>query len=80
MPDLYLDVLCGDCRTLHDLFNADPAPHARGCAYSYTCPTTGRAVTVRVSFPDATATPRPTGAVPLRWVADSGETGLAPAA
>jgi len=70
MPDLYLDVLCRECRGCHDLYNADVAPHARGCSYSYTCPATGQAVAVRISFPDATATGVPPGAVPLRWVAD----------
>jgi hypothetical protein len=71
MPDLYLGVLCGDCRKSHDLYNADPAPHARGCSYSYTCPTSGRAVALRISFPDATTNVIPAGAVPLRWVANA---------
>jgi hypothetical protein len=72
MPDLYLDVLCTDCHTSHDLYNTDPAPHARGCSYSYTCPASGRTVAIRISFPDAKATVVPARAVPLRWVADAG--------
>jgi hypothetical protein len=71
MPDLYLGVLCTDCHTSHDLYNTDPAPHARGCSYSYTCPASDRAVAIRVSFPDATTTFVPATAVPLRWVADA---------
>jgi hypothetical protein len=71
MPDLYLGVLCGDCRASHHLYNVDPAPHAPGCSYSYVCPTTGRAVSLRISFPDARSTAVPAGAIPLRWVADA---------
>jgi hypothetical protein len=70
MPDLYLGVLCSDCRTSHDLYNTDRNPHARGCSYSYTCPASGRAVAIRISFPDAVSTAVPRGAVPLIWVAD----------
>jgi hypothetical protein len=71
MPDLYLGVLCGDCRTSHDLYNTDPDPHAGGASYWYTCPASGRAVSLRINFPDAAATAVPAGAVPLRWVADA---------
>ena len=71
MPDLYLGVLCTDCHTSHDLFNADRDPHARGCSYPYTWPASGRAVPIRISFPDATTTFVPARAVPLRWVADA---------
>jgi hypothetical protein len=73
MPDLYLDVLCHDCRACHDLYNADLASHARGCSYFYTCPVTGRALAIRISFPDGTATGVPPGAVSLRWVADASQ-------
>jgi hypothetical protein len=72
MPDLYLGVLCGDCRTSHDLYNADPHSHAPGCLYEYTCPVSERPVALRINFPDATVTAVPAGAVPLRWVANAG--------
>ena len=67
--DLYRNTRCPNCGRLHDLLDVSPICHQPGGTYSYTCPATGQAVTVRwLRVPEAVLF-QLAADTPMEWVA-----------